>query len=306
MEDSCRCEHSKLKYDRDVNAVILDIDKDCPGEEFRLITMHAAEMVRQNEGACLIADVSETSEISDADRTWIKKTYISYLKKNPPCGIVFVEGEKSKFPFELFENIKNVKLVKTQEDALKYAAKIRGNIPSEGILDMTVEDAKEYMGLAADANDFAVDEKFWQLSKRYEAEGDEQKLTDLSAVYNIATGRRDAAEAAAKAYAAEKKYFGKTKDDWKNFFSYNWLKMVIIAIVAIAAGNLIYSVFFADRYDCYVVSVGNFEVDGEVVERILEEYGYSKPYVNAATVVVPNDEDKIRDEHMPIRRRQRS
>ena len=91
---------------------------------------------------------------------------------------------------------------------------------------MTKEEALEYLGLPSDANDFYIDEKFWKLSKQYRGKNDkesEDKLSELSAVYNIACGRRDEALRKADERAKASKFLGKTKDEWKNYFAYSWL-----------------------------------------------------------------------------------
>ena len=89
---------------------------------------------------------------------------------------------------------------------------------SEEIVKMTREEALDYLGLPADADKEAVENRFWQLSKKYRTmRGDEseQKMSDLSAAYDIATGNRDIREEAAKARANEKQFLGKTKSEWK-------------------------------------------------------------------------------------------
>ncbi len=158
---------------------------------------------------------------------------------------------------------------------------------------MTKEEALEYMGLSSDANDFAIDEKFWQLSKKYRGQNtpeSEQALNDLSAVYNIACGRRDEAKAKDEQRQAEKKYFGKTSDEWKNHFSYSWFKYLVILIVVLVAGSIIYNVLFKGRYDCSVVSFGHFTVDSEVLEDRFRTEKLKNPYSASVDIVVPNEQ----------------
>lgn len=159
--------------------------------------------------------------------------------------------------------------------------------------DMTIAQAKAYMGLDEDANDFAIDEKFYQLSKvirASKAEDSEAKLDDLSEVYDIATGRRDARLKAAQIREKKKKFLGKTSDEWLNFFSYNWFKIIIIAVIIAVCGDLVYNIFIKPRPDCTIISVGHFEYEGDLLDIILPEAGYENPYLNCVDVVVPNDE----------------
>lgn len=166
--------------------------------------------------------------------------------------------------------------------------------PSKGKFDdMTVAQAKAYMGLDEDANDFAIDEKFWQMSKvirRSKDEDAQEKLDDLSTVYDIATGRRDDRRKAAQIRDKKKKFFGKTGDEWLTFFSYSWFKILIIAVVIIVVFNLLYTIFIKPRPDVNVISVGHFAYEGDFYETFMPELGYKNPYHNAVDIVVPNDE----------------
>ena len=88
-------------------------------------------------------------------------------------------------------------------------------ITGEQIASMTKEEALEFLGLPADADKEALENRFWQLSKKYRSlKGDEseQKLADLSAAYDIASGNRDLRVQAEETRAHEKKFMGKTKD----------------------------------------------------------------------------------------------
>lgn len=157
---------------------------------------------------------------------------------------------------------------------------------------MTKPEALEYLGLPADANDFAIDERFWQLSKRYRGQNtseSEEALNELSAVYNIACGRRDENRAKEEQRDSASKFLGKTSDEWKNYFSYSWLKILVIAVIIIVAGNILYSVFFKNRYDCSVVAFGHFVVDTEVLEGSFTTDELKNPYVSSVDIVVPNE-----------------
>lgn len=157
---------------------------------------------------------------------------------------------------------------------------------------MTKEEALTYMGLPQDANDFAVDERFWQLSKKYRGKKDpdsEDKLNELSAVYNIACGRRDEAVAKAEKRAGEKKFLGKTKDEWKTYISYTWFKALIIVVVVAVAISVIYNAVFKNRYDSAAVAFGHFSIDSVQVEEKLLSEEIKNPYIANVDIVVPNE-----------------
>ena len=152
---------------------------------------------------------------------------------------------------------------------------------------MTKEEALTYMGLPQDANDFAVDERFWQLSKK--DPDSEEKLNELSAVYNIACGRRDEAVAKEEKRAGEKKFLGKTKDEWKTYISYTWFKALIIVVVVAVAISVIYNAVFKNRYDSAAVAFGHFSIDSVQIEEKLLSEEIKNPYIANVDIVVPNE-----------------
>ena len=151
---------------------------------------------------------------------------------------------------------------------------------SEKVAQMTREEALAYLDLPEDADKEAIEKRFWQLSKNYRTmRGDEaeQKMADLSAAYDIATGNRDLREEAAEARAKEKKFLGKTKAEWKNYVSYTW-KYYAGAIVLIAVSVfLILNFFFKPREDCGITSIGNFEHNEAYYDEVVKSLGFKHP-----------------------------
>lgn len=177
------------------------------------------------------------------------------------------------------------------------------SIPEEGaseeIVSMTREEAMEYLGLPKDADRETLDKKFWQLSKNYRTmRGDdaEQKLADLSAAYDIATGERDEREKAAEARMHEKKFFGKTKAEWKNYVSYTW-KYYVGAVIVIAVTAFLIWNFFKPKEDCGIVSIGNFEHSEEYYDGVLKKMGFKMPSLVTYCYVPMNDEGQEEDRH---------
>ncbi len=169
---------------------------------------------------------------------------------------------------------------------------------SEKVTKMTREEAIEFLGLPADADKEAIENRFWQLSKKYRVmRGDEaeQKMADLSAAYDIATGNRDLREQAAEARSHEKQFMGKTKAEWKNYVSYTWKYYVAAVVAVIVSAFLIYTFFFKPRQDCGIISIGNFEHTEEYYDKIVRELGHKYPNLMTYNYVVVNDEGQDED-----------
>lgn len=177
-----------------------------------------------------------------------------------------------------------------------------GKLPEDGaseeIRKMTREEAMEYLGLPQDADKETLEKRFWQLSKNYRLlKGDdaEQKMADLSAAYDIATGSRDLREQAAEARNHEKKFLGKTKDEWKNYVSYTWKYYVAAVVAIIASAFLIYNFFFKQRVDCGIISIGNFEHTEDYYDGVVRELGFKQPNLLTFCYVAVNDEGQEAD-----------
>lgn len=168
---------------------------------------------------------------------------------------------------------------------------------------MTKEDALKYLGLDEDATPYAIDDKFWQLTKRYRMDTSEEgkkKVEELSTIYDIATGKRDERKEASEKRENAKKYFGKTSDEWTNYFQYTWYKYLIALIALVVFGNLFYQMFFAPRTDSAIVSLGHFYVEDEFYDSFLKSMGYKNPYNGYTNVVVPNDQNQTSEAYSEI------
>ena len=169
---------------------------------------------------------------------------------------------------------------------------------SENIVAMSREEALAYMDLPEDADQTAIENRFWQLSKKYRSmRGDdaEQKMNDLSAAYDIATGTRDQREKAAQERANEKQFLGKTKSEWKTYVSYTWKYYVMGVVVIIASAFLIYNFFFKPREDVGIVSIGNFELNPEYYDGVVRSLGFRYPGITYYSYVAVNEEGQEAD-----------
>lgn len=274
------------RYDKGANTVKLEWKKEASGDAYRTPLMHAAELIRKHGCDTMIIDASKLGKVPEADKTWTVKVFEPALKKAGVEEVIFV-GKDLGGDFKGKIKKKNVDTMEEAEKLIKKEAH-----PSAGIADMTREQAIEYLGLPADADNAAIDDKFYQLAKRYRKSTDddaEQKLADLSAAYNIASGRRDEEEKRELEHEQAKKILGKTAEDWKTFFAYNWIKFVFAAGFIVFAISLI-NFFAAGGNSCTVISFGNFGHTTSYLSSVLDIYGYSNPYVATVNYIVPNQE----------------
>lgn len=150
------------------------------------------------------------------------------------------------------------------------------------------------MGLDADADIKVIDDRFWQMSKHYRGKDDPESVRmeeEISAVYDIASGRRERRIKEEERKVSEPKYFGRYKSDWKNIIHYNWKNFVFGIIIAIAAIAVIIGVATNVRSDCTIVVFGHMRLDDTYMREVLIADGIKSPYIGMADLVVPNDQD---------------
>ena len=312
MEEIYESDFYNVLFDKKYNAVILTWLKCEESEAFRTSVMHAADIVRKHNDAILVVDRTSEPTVTADDRKWVRKNVIPAFKRAGLKRIIFISprydessevAEESdhikravyeEYPDALFAYEFRVDRYKTADEVYELLGRDIKLDASEEVSGMTKAQALEYMGLKPDANDFLIDEKYWQLSKRYRSEeGDNgQKLADLTAAYDIATGRRDSREEALKIRENSKKFLGKTGAEWKNHFAYTWYLYILGIVLIIAGCNLFYNIFIKPRYDCGIVSIGHFDItDDTYFDTILtDRLDFDNPYISYVNVVVPNDQ----------------
>ena len=300
MEEIFESESFKIRYDEETNACVLTLMKYSGRDHFRTPLMHTLEIIRKHSCRDLIIDEKDCVDVSETDWKWVRKTVIPRLASSSCKHIYFVVPEECSGtkcddePYCLFSDRFKVDKVMSEKFALMM---IKNHCEIEAgadICSMTREQALAFMELPANANDFMIDERFWKLSKQLRgdnsAEG-KQRIADLSAAYDIATGRRDERVAKEIRREKEKKFLGKTGDEWRTYFSYTWYKYLIGLILIILAGNLLNTILFSPRYDCGVLSIGHFANESDYVEKfLLTRMGYKNPMIGLADIVVPNEQ----------------
>ncbi len=297
MEEIFESDNYRISYEKEVNSTFLQWIKYEKRDEFRTPLMHASDMIRKHGCESFIVDRSEdpSPDISESDLRWIGKVFIPSLEKNGLKKIILIGPENVHYPENITSRKISVMRADSYEDAirsLRPADFVPGDIKS-----LSREEAVLKMGLAVDANDFAIDERFWQLSKRYRNDHDmpesekEQKLAEISALYDIATGKRDERRQKEQQRESEKKFLGKTGAEWGNHFHYSWYKYLIAIVLLFVASSLIYNIFIKPKTDCSIISLGHFKYDSTPVMTLLEDdLGFKNPYINNIDVVAPNEE----------------
>ena len=161
------------------------------------------------------------------------------------------------------------------------------------LTNMTREQALEYMGLGPDADIKEIDDRFWQMSKKFRGSKDPEAIAkedEISAVYDIASGRRDTRVKEAEEYAAEPKYFGWSKGQWQTYVEYTWYKWLLGVILAVTATITIIGLINNQKSSCSIIVFGHMYFDNTYMTDALVASGIKGPYIGTADVVVPNDE----------------
>lgn len=288
MTETYSTDVMSAKYIKEHNVVFIEFKKPASGDSYRTPQMHMCEIAKKRGTDTVIVDTRK-AELTEEDLKWSAKILIPAFEKAGIKKLFFICGEDLEYePRELKCKLEIVK-VPDIDSAIAMIS------PAE---QMTRKEALDILGLKEDANAFAIEERFYQLTKRYRGKTDEEseaKLNELSEAYNVASGKREQELAKREAHDNSRKFLGKTAGEWKTYFSYTWLRWLIVLVVALIAGNLIYNVFIKAGYDCSIVAFGHFDFDGTYVEQSLVEQGFKNPYVASADIVVPNDEDQVQN-----------
>lgn len=162
---------------------------------------------------------------------------------------------------------------------------------------MTVEDALEYMSLEKGAGIKEIDDRFWQMSKNYRGKDDPESKRmedEIAAVYDIASGRRDARRREEEIRANKRKFLGKTSDEWKTVVHYGWFKAIVIVASSVILISIIVSLIVNNILATNsVIFFGHIQVNDTFVKEALIEEGYENPRIGFADIVVPNDEGLV-------------
>ena len=302
MDEVFDSEAFTLRYDEETNSCVFTMKTYGERDQFRTPVMHAVEIIRKHKSKHLIIEdtCDGFNNIKDEDLKWIKKIVIPKLLDASCEHLYFVVGEEPAgtkcegVPYDIFVDKFKVDKVVSEQFALMMIKNNHEVQTSSKINTMTRAEALEYMGLPANANDFMIDEKFWKLSKQIRGDNTpegKQKVVDLSTAYDIATGRRDERVMKAEQREQEKKFFGKTGDEWRTYFSYTWYKYLLAIILIVLACNLINTIITKPGYDSGIIAIGHMSNDSGNIEKFMTtRLGFENPLVSVVDIVVPNDQ----------------
>ncbi len=299
MNEVFDSQQMNVEYRKDDGIVIVVLKGKVLRDEFRTPMMHAADMVLRHSCKALAVDICEDLDLDEIDVNWCKKVYLPNLKESGVETLIFIDGNKQasvrKYKEFLDDKFKTV-ICKDYEEA-KLAVKPSDESPEtaeeDGFASMTRDEALKYMGLEKDADVKEIEDRFWQMSKKYRGKDDPEskKMEDeISAIYDIASGRRDRRLEEEKREASESKVFGYSKTWWKNFFHYNWKNIILGIVLAVSVTLVAIGIVKGSGTDCSVVVYGNMFFDNTTMREALMANGLKKPYVGFADLVVPNNE----------------
>lgn len=173
-----------------------------------------------------------------------------------------------------------------------------GVTPETTLASMDHKSAMAYFGLIETANAYELDQKYWQQIKKYRVDPkkNHDKLEEINQVYYIASGRKSEEKQKEILRSKEKKLFGKTLDDWKVHFYYGWWKYVLAVVVAVIAFFLIRQIFFVQRSDFRIVSLGHFEkTQNDLSGYLKDNLGYKEPEIANVDIIMDKSENGSMD-----------
>lgn len=147
------------------------------------------------------------------------------------------------------------------------------------------------LGLKETADAYAVDNRFWQLTKRFRSEKNEQKLLEVTKAYEVASGRAAEKQVEQVAEDQSPKFFGKSNRQWKVFFYYTWWKILLAVFCVVVVVSLAYQMITGGNYDIKIVSIGHFSMDNtNLTNYSVDVLGYQNPYISSADLVADGSE----------------
>jgi len=306
MNEVFDSEHINVEYRKDDNIVLVVLKGKVVRDDFRTPMMHAADMVLRHSCRIMSVDFRADPVLNENDIIWSKKVLLSNLKKNGLETLILIDssgleiaGKCADFCEDRFKTI----VCKSYEEGLKAAnagsssdpaAEPVDNTGNDEFASMTREEALEYMGLKPDADIKEIDDRFWQMSKHYRGKDDPEsvkKEDEISAIYDIASGRRDRRKQEQIRHDSEPMYFGRYKSDWKNIIHYNWKNVLLGIVVAVSAILVIVGVLTNTRSGCSIIVFGHMYLDDTYMREALVANNIKRPYIGVADIVVPNDQN---------------
>ena len=301
MNEVFDSEQFSVEYKKDDNIVLVVLKGKAIRDNYRTPMMHAADMVLRHQCKVMAVDFKANPELSEKDLYWSKKVLFTNLKKSGLETLALIDDSDLQIVqgIRVFCGNKFRTIVCKSYEEVKARTDASGSDVSSKYSSMTREQALEYMGLGSDADIKEIDDRFWQMSKKYRGKEDPESQAmedEISAVYDIASGRRDVRMKEEQQRENEPKYFGRYKSDWQTIIHYNWKNWLLGAVVGISIIVIAVGYFLNAQNDCSVLVFGHMYLDNTYMREALMDQGLKNPYVGIADVVVPNDESIPMDE----------
>ena len=299
MNEVFNSEYINVEYRKDDNIVLVVLKGRVIRDDFRTPMMHASDMVLRHSCKVMTIDFAAEPELGENDVIWIKKVLIPNLKKSGLETLILVNSldlDSVRKSIAFFEDRFKIIICKSYEEGKTLANSDENGAAggNEEFSSMTREEALKYMGLEADADIKEIDDRFWQMSKHYRGKDDPEsvkKEDEISAIYDIASGRRDRRIEEKLRHDSEPMYFGRYKSDWKNIIHYNWKNFLLGMIIVISVVIVIVGVATNVNSGCSIIVFGHMYLDDTYMREALETEGIKRPYIGLADIVVPNDQD---------------
>ncbi len=296
MNEVFDSEQFNVEYKKDDNIVLVVLKGKATRDNYRTPMMHAADMVLRHSCKVMAVDFKANPELSEKDLNWSKKVLFANLKKSGLETLALIDDNDLEIvqAIRVFCGNKFKTIVCKTYEEVKLRTDPSASEADSKYASMTREQALEYMGLSKDADIKEIDDRFWQMSKKYRGQEDPESIAmedEISAIYDIASGRRDIRAEEEERKKNEPMYFGRYKSDWDNIIRYNWKNWLLGAVVGISALCVIIGYVMNSKSDCSVLVFGHMYLDNTYIREALEEQNLKNPYVGLADIVVPNDEN---------------
>ena len=296
MNEVFDSEQFNVEYKKDDNIVLVVLKGKATRDNYRTPMMHAADMVLRHSCKVMAVDFKANPELSEKDLNWSKKVLFANLKKSGLETLALIDDNDLEIvqAIRVFCGNKFKTIVCKTYEEVKLRTNPSASEADSKFASMTREQALEYMGLSKEADIKEIDDRFWQMSKKYRGKEDTESKAmedEISAVYDVASGRRDIRAKEEEQRQNEPKYFGRYQSDWKTIIHYNWKNWLLGAVVGISIIVVLVGYLLNSKYECSVLVFGHMYLDNTYMREALEEQGLKNPYVGLADVVVPNDEN---------------
>ena len=278
MNEVFDSEQFNVEYRKDDNIVLVVLKGKVNRDSYRTPMMHAADMVLRHSCKVMAVDFRADPELSEKDLFWSKKVLFANLKKNGLETLALIDNNDLEIvqAIRVFCGNKFKTIVCKDYDEVKRRTDSSAAESDSKYASMTREQALEYMGLSKDADIKEIDDRFWQMSKKYRGKEDPESKAmedEISAVYDIASGRRDIRVKEEDQKRNEPKYFGRYVSDWKTIIHYNWKNWLLGAVVGISIIVVLVGYLLNSKYECSVLVFGHMYLDNTYMREALEEQG---------------------------------